>query len=77
MALQIGRKCSFESGNKCGRQLARALRELHSTTFVPSILNTKGEEIKLPKQIADVFGDLKSSLYTLNCRRIIWHHVEC
>lgn len=66
MSLQLGRKCSYESANKCGRQLARALRELHSTIYVPSILNVEVDEVKLPKQIADVFGDFYSSLYNLN-----------
>lgn len=61
MALQVGRKCIYESGNKCGK-LARALREQQSTAYVPSILGADRENSILPKQIAQSFGDFYSSL---------------
>lgn len=62
MSLQVGCKCTYESGNKCGKLLARALREQRQL----SILGANGEKICLSKQIAEAFGDFYYSLYNLN-----------
>lgn len=64
-AIRVGKKQSYEYGNKCGKQLADSLREQQLRTYVPMIMGTEGERYLLPREIAQRFGDFYSALYNL------------
>lgn len=64
-AMQIGHKHVYESGNKCGKLLARTLKEQQAMTYVPTITGEEGEKFTLPKQTAQRFREYYSSLYNL------------
>lgn len=60
------RKQIYESANKCGKLLARTLREKQPGTYVPLIIGADGEKFTLPRQIAQKFCDFYSTLYNLH-----------
>lgn len=64
-ALQICRKMNYESGNKCGRLLARSVREQKSAAYIPQIKRPDGQKVTLLKQISHEFRDFYHSLYNL------------
>ncbi|KAM9299503.1 lipolysis-stimulated lipoprotein receptor [Gastrophryne carolinensis] len=55
----------YESADKCGRLLARALHPRSATTYVPSIRGSQGHMTMMPSQIVDAFRDYYQSLYNL------------
>lgn len=53
--LQFYCKIGYESGDKCGKTLARSIRD-HKLT-IPQTMSSKGHKAVLPKQIAQKFRD--------------------
>lgn len=64
VALQHYGKISYESGNKCGKILAKSVRGHRLTTYIPQI-SPSGHRTVLPNQIVKEFRDFYSSLYNL------------
>lgn len=64
-AIQICRRIQYESGDKCGKHLARALYDQWVVSYVPQVLDPSGLKVTLPKYIAQSFGDYYSPLYNL------------
>lgn len=67
-ALQVCRKVLYESGNKCGKLLAKAVRSHRLNTYIPHIISSSGQKKTTPTQIAKEFRDYYSSLYNLPVR---------
>lgn len=65
VALQSGSRISYESGDKCGKLLARKLREHRTMSYIPHIKGSNGQILSLPKDIVQAFGKYYSSLYNL------------
>lgn len=64
-ALQYCRKLEYESRDKCGKLLAKSVRELKLTTYIPQLISPVGLKMVLPKQITQEFRQFYSSLYNL------------
>lgn len=64
-ALQFCPKTTYELGNKCGKLLAKMVREHGLSTCIPQIITTTGRKATLSKQITQEFRDFYSSLYKL------------
>lgn len=64
-ALQVCRKLSYESGNKCEKLLAKAVRNHRLSTYIPQIIAPSGQKRSTPTQISQKFRDYYSSLYNL------------
>lgn len=64
-ALQFCRKLSYESGNKCGKMLAKSVRDHKFNTYIPQIISPSGHKAALPNEIANKFRDFYSTLYNL------------
>lgn len=64
-AIQICRKQTYESGNKCGKLLAKMVRQHKSATYIPHISTCKGTRATFPTQITEEFRQFYSRLYNL------------
>lgn len=64
-ALQACRKLTYESGNKCGKILARAVRQQRLPAYIAQIISPSGQKRATPMQIADEFKNFYSFLYNL------------
>lgn len=60
------RKVFYETGDKCGRTLANALKKQRLQTYVPRISVGGGKFANLPKYIAAAFRGFYKSLYNLS-----------
>lgn len=67
-ALQRCCKRSYKSGDKCGKLLAKAVRNLRLNTYIPQIIDPTGQKKTTPTQIAKEFRDYYTSLYNLPVR---------
>lgn len=63
--IQICQKISYESGNKCGKFLAKALREQVLGIYIPHIMTSNGQKCSLPKDIVKEFQRYYTSLCNL------------
>lgn len=64
-AIQFCCKTTYESGDKCGKLLARMVRDHKLYTYIPHIITTGGRKAVLPTQITQEFKSFYSSLYNL------------
>lgn len=64
-SLQVCRRVTYESGNKCGRLLANSLREQTMANYIPHITLPSGQKVSHPRKIASSFREFYSSLYNL------------
>lgn len=64
-ALQRCHHTAYESGNKCGKVLARAVRDAKTQTYIPHMRTPNGSKVSLPNQISQVFRDYYETLYNL------------
>lgn len=64
-AIQVCRRVSYESGNKCGKLLANSLKEQVLANYIPHIMAPSGQKITLTQNIAREFKDFYASLYNL------------
>lgn len=64
-ALQRCRLTTYESGDKCGRILARAVKDLKMKTYIPHIKTITDTKVSLPRQIANSFKEYYETLYSL------------
>lgn len=67
-ALQICRKLSYESGDKCGKVLARTLRGQKLKTYIPQVALSNRPKVKKPRDIAQEFREFYKSLYNLQVK---------
>lgn len=67
-ALQRCRKYYYETGDKCGRSLARALQEQRTQSYVPHLVDPEGRKVHFPSQIVSTFLRFYQSLYSLPTR---------
>lgn len=64
-ALQVCCRMSYESGDKCGRLLAKSVKAIKTSSYIPQITLSDGKKAALPKQIAQGFETFFSDLYNL------------
>lgn len=64
-ALQRCKKLTYKSGDKCGRLLARALRDQRASFYIPYVIGDGGGKLHLPKEISQCFGYFHSRLYSI------------
>ena len=64
-AIQICRRNVYESGNKCGRMLAQAIRTQNMASYIPHIVTWEGKKVSVPQQISQEFKSFYSNLYNL------------
>lgn len=65
VAIQVCQRISYESSNKCGKLLAKSLREQMLANYIPHIMSSSGQKCSLPKDIAREFQGFYTSLYNL------------
>lgn len=67
-ALQVCRKFSYESGDKCGKVLARTLREQKLKTYIPQLTSPNRPKVTKPYDIVQEFQEFYKSLYNLQTK---------
>lgn len=75
-ALQFCWKYYYESGEKCGHPLARALQEQCAQSYIPLIVDSEGKKAHTPTQIASTFRRYYQSLYNLPTGQQPQHNIE-
>lgn len=63
--LQFCRKMSYESGDKCGKLLARMVREHKLCMYIPQVVRGDSQKVVLPAQITHKFKEFYSHLYNV------------
>lgn len=64
-ALQRCRKIGYDYGDKCGKTLARSIREHRLQSYIPHIMSPNAQKITLPARISEAFRDFYAFLYNL------------
>lgn len=67
-ALQVCRKFSYESGDKCRKILARTLREEKLMTYIPHLAPSNRPKVMKPHNIAQEILEFYKSLYNLQMK---------
>lgn len=63
--LQFCRRMSYESGDKCGKLLAKSVKEIKASSYIPQITLPDGKRATLRTQISKGFEVFYSDLYNL------------
>lgn len=74
--IQICRRVSYESGNKCGKLLASSLREQVLANYIPHIRTSSGQKHTLPHDIVGEFREFYASLYNLQTPALSQSRIE-
>lgn len=69
-SLQVCRRVTYESGNKCGKLLANSLREQTMANYIPHITLPSGQKVSHPQKIASAFREFHS----ITCKHHPHHH---
>ena len=67
-AMQRCKKAEYESGNKCGKRLARLLREQKLSNYIPHINSPKKHRVTKPNDITKEFQEYYNSLYNIQSK---------